>query len=102
HIEKEYERLVLGEGFRKRQLLPARGRQLEIRSLIPDLQHLESLSTVENVPAGARDAADSITRVEGGLERIAHGQPPCSRTCRIVATQRDDVVGYLARDHSRG
>src|ERR1700737_3907513 len=75
---------------------------LKSGALSPTFSTFKSLSSLENVPAGAGDAADSIAGVERGLERFAHRQPPCSRKCRIVATQRDDVVRHLTRDHSRG
>jgi hypothetical protein len=49
-IEKEDERAVLLERLFKRQLLSGRGRELEVRCSVPNLQHLED-SRVRSIPA---------------------------------------------------
>src|ERR1700736_2251944 len=75
---------------------------LKSGALSPTFSTFKSLSSLENVPAGTRDATDSRAGAECGLKRLAHRQSPCSRKRRIVATQGHDVVGHLTRDHSRG
>jgi len=60
HVEKEDKRLVLLERVCERELVAARGGQLELWRLIPDRKHLESLFRVTSA-AGLAGVPPAMT-----------------------------------------
>jgi hypothetical protein len=85
---------VLLKRARKRELLAAGRRQLEIRRFIPDLQHEKSLVARKDVLEGAGEAGDAITAGHRAAESLSHLVPPAARQRVIVAPNRDDVRRY--------
>ena len=79
----------------QRELVAAGDGQLEIRSVVPHLQHMESLSALENVPSVARHARDRMSGAKTLTECVPHCHPPGTRHRRVFASQSHDVVRHL-------
>jgi hypothetical protein len=65
-IEKKDERSIFFQCLTKRQLLAACRGQLEVRRLVPDLQHTKSLcgAGLEDVPTGSRSSRQHVTAIQ--------------------------------------